>query len=64
MNALPEHRKAIQGRTYGRTYYHTDFDPIDAYRGGGGLAWRIAQYVFVLALFGGLGVATFYYLAR
>jgi hypothetical protein len=64
MNALPEHRKALSGRTSSRTWYPEDFDPIEAYRGGGGLAWRIAQYAFVVALFGGLGVAAFLYLAR
>jgi hypothetical protein len=34
------------------------------YRGGGGLAWRLAQGLFVVALFGAAGVGSFLYLAR
>ena len=64
MNQLPEHRKALYGRTQCRTYYPCDFDPIEAYRGGNGTAWRLLQYAFVVALFGGLGVAAFLYLSR
>lgn len=31
MNALPEYRRAIHGRTHGRTYRHADYDPIERY---------------------------------
>ena len=32
MNALPASRRAINGRTHGRTYYPADYDPIEVYR--------------------------------
>lgn len=31
MNALPEHRRCITGRTQSRTYYPADYDPIQKY---------------------------------
>lgn len=32
MNALPDHRRAIHGRTHDRAWHPTDFDPITRYR--------------------------------
>lgn len=28
-NALPDHRRAIHGRTHSRTWRHADYDPIE-----------------------------------
>lgn len=29
MNALPEHRRAVYGRTFNQRFRHADFDPIE-----------------------------------
>lgn len=34
MNALPEHRRAIHGRTYQQRWRAADFDPIERPKGG------------------------------
>ena len=51
MNRLPDSRRALHGRTYGRTWYAADFDPIQSYRGGNGPAWRVFR---ALVCFGAL----------
>lgn len=49
---IPEHRKMIHGRTYGRTWRPTDYDPIQR--------WPRARNwigtLLTLAVFAGLGV--------
>lgn len=34
MNALPEHRRAVYGRTYRQRWRHADWDPIERPRKG------------------------------
>ena len=48
MNALPEHRRAINGRTYSQPWSASAMDPIERHEEGvcGVIRW----------LFGGLGV--------
>lgn len=48
MNALPDHRRAIHGRTHSRTWRHADYDPVQHYMGRDSAAERIAIAVFVV----------------
>lgn len=34
MNTLPEHRRAIHGRTFNQRFRHADFDPVERPRSG------------------------------
>jgi hypothetical protein len=61
---LPAHRQALQGRTHSAPYCHADYDPIRAYRGGNGPAWRILRAVCVWGFFVALGVALFFNLSK
>ena len=50
---LPEHRRAIHGRTWDRPYYPGDFDPIE--RPEPSLI-TAGKWLVLLALFAGIGV--------
>ena len=51
--ALPEHRRAINGRTQRCAYRHADYDPITRYPGG--TPGRIRGWLLAVAI--GLGLA-------
>lgn len=53
--ALPEHRRAITGRTQRCAYYHADYDPITRYPGTPG---RIRGWLLAVAIGLGLALAT------
>jgi hypothetical protein len=53
--SLPDHRRAIHGRSMDRTWRASDYDPITPYRGRG-LVWRLAAAVLFWATLAGLGV--------
>jgi hypothetical protein len=56
MNNLPDSRRAIWGRTHGRTWNPADFDPVQGYAGRPGAMFRLVRAAFVLSLFALLGV--------
>ena len=53
--ALPEHRRAITGRTQSSAYYAADYDPIARYPGTPG---RIRGWLLACAIGLGLALAT------
>ena len=55
MNQLPDHRRALHARTYGRIWNAADFDPIEAHRGSSRLL-RALLYLCLFGLFAGYGV--------
>ncbi len=64
MSTLPEHRRAIHGRTHDRAWCFADYDPITPYRGGNGPAWRLLRACVVYGFFAALGVALAVFLSR
>lgn len=55
LGQLPEHRRAITGRTQRCAYYHADYDPIQRYPGTQGL---IRGWLLAVAIGLGLALAT------
>lgn len=55
LGQLPEHRRAITGRTQSSAYYHADYDPIQRYPGTPG---RIRGWLLAIAIGLGLALAT------
>jgi hypothetical protein len=53
---LPAHRQALQGRTHSAPYCHADYDPVRAYRGGNGPAWRILKWLVCFGALAFVGV--------
>ena len=58
MTTLPQHRRIVHGRTWGRSWSPADYDPITVYRRPG-RAERIYSVVlaFALGIFGALLLA-------
>ena len=56
MNRLPDSRRAISGRTHSQPWCASDYDPIRAYKGGGGPAWRIFCALLCFGALAGIGL--------
>lgn len=55
MNALPEHRRVLYGRTHCRIYDPSEYDPIQFVPRGGSVLERVAGYALAIAVAVGLG---------
>mgnify|MGYP003489539798 FL=1 len=61
MNTLPPSRRALNARTYSRSWNPCDFDPIESYPRGNGL---IRSVLFVCAMAVGLALVLFFGLSN
>ncbi len=56
MTKLPDHRRILHGRTWGRSWSPEDYDPIQVYRSPTSAAEKAAGYVIAVVI-GVLGAA-------
>jgi hypothetical protein len=50
MNALPTSRRVIHGRTFSRTYYPSDYDPVQMYPRPKSIRGRLSSVLLACAL--------------
>lgn len=60
MTRLPEHRRALYGRTWPTSYTHADFDPISHYKRGLPLTDRVAGVLLAVFIGAALALALAY----